>query len=189
MANLETPPEGDQPTESPEPPPPTGPQGPHGPQGPRRPDSDRAARRAQIERELKAMTPEQKRDLVRVNRFVFGFGAGALVTMIGLTLPLPWPVLGLAALVVSLILAIRGIALARRVPLARGVIVYLAMGLGLLGMFAVYSIPLIITWGDQWEYQQCLGQTQTIEGQDACRAQLEQATKSDWASLLRQLRD
>jgi hypothetical protein len=164
------------------------PAAPEPPDRKQRPENDRAAKRAQFERDLKALTPEQKADLMRVNRYVFAFGAGALVSMIGLTLPLPWPAVGLAAMALSLFVAIRGIILAKRTPLARGVVVYLAMGLGLLGMFAVYSIPLIITWGDQWEYQQCVSQTQTIEGQDACLTQLEQATKSDWARILRQLR-
>jgi hypothetical protein len=149
----------------------------------------RADRRAEIERDLKSLTPEQKKELARLNRFVFSFGVGALVAMVGLSLPVPWPAIGLAALVFSAVLAIRGIKLARRTPLARGVIVYLSMGLGLLAMFSVYATPVVITWGEQLRYQQCLRQTQTIEGADACRDKLEQATKSDWTRILRQLRD
>ncbi|MDR3107391.1 MAG: hypothetical protein LBU05_04235 [Bifidobacteriaceae bacterium] len=125
---------------------------------------------------------------MRVNRYVFGFGIAALTAMIGLTTTVPWPILGLAALIGSAVIGIRGIMIARRVPLARGAIIYLGMGLGLLAMFALYSIPLVITWGDQWEYQQCLRQTQTIEGEDACRTQFEEATKADWTRILRQLR-
>ncbi|MDR1633454.1 MAG: hypothetical protein LBS27_00690 [Bifidobacteriaceae bacterium] len=177
MPNRDAPPAEDRPSTAPE-----------SPDGNEPPENDRAAKRAQFERDMKALTPEHKQNLMRVNRYVFGFGAGALVSMIGLTLPLPWPAVGLAAIVASLVLAIRGIILAKRTPLAKGVVVYLAMGVALLGMFAIYSVPLIITWGDQWEYQQCVGQTQTIEGQDACQAQLEQATKSDWAKILRQFR-
>jgi hypothetical protein len=148
---------------------------------------DRAAKRAQLERDLKALTPEQKKQVVRVNRYVFGFGIGALAAMIGLNLPVPWPVLGLAALVVSAVVAVKGLILAHRTPLARGAVVYLAMGLGLLSLFALYSIPLIITWSDQLDYRDCLSQTQTIEGQDACRDQFQEATKADWTRILRQL--
>jgi hypothetical protein len=137
---------------------------------------------------MEALTPDQRQQLTRVNRLVLGFGLGALVAMIGLTLPLPWPVLGLVALAGSAALAIKGIALAHRTPLARGVVVYLSMGLALLAMFTLYSIPLLLTWGERWEYQQCLGQTQTIEGQDACTDQYEKATKSNWANLIDQLR-
>ncbi|MDR2378906.1 MAG: hypothetical protein LBD70_05740 [Bifidobacteriaceae bacterium] len=137
---------------------------------------------------MRALTPEQKKSLMRVNRHVFGFGAAALATMIGLTLPLPWPALGLAAMALALVLAIKGIVLARRTPMGKGVIVYLAMGIGLLATFALYSIPLLVTWADQWEYQQCRSQALTIEGEDACLARFEEAAKSDWATILRQLR-
>ncbi|MDR1187692.1 MAG: YIP1 family protein [Bifidobacteriaceae bacterium] len=188
VPNRDTPPEpNDRPDDQAEP---DGrPDPPQGPSGRRSASQDRAAKRAQLERDLKALTPEQKQQLTRVNRFVLGFGAGALAAMIGLTLPLPWPALGLVALVVSVIVGARGIVLAHRLPLTRGAVIYLSMGLGLLAMFAVYSVPLVLTWGDQWEYQQCLEQTQTIEGQDACLTEFEKATKADWKNILRQLRD
>jgi hypothetical protein len=148
---------------------------------------DRAARREELQRELKALKPSQKRDLIRVNRFVLGFGAVALLAMITLTMPLPWPAAGLAALVAAAALGIRGIRLARRTPLARGAVMYLALGLGLLGMFTLYSIPLVTTWEEQWDYQQCLGQTQTIEGRDACYEDYQKATEADWRQILQRV--
>jgi hypothetical protein len=145
---------------------------------------DRAAKREEFERTLKSLTADQKRELGRVNRFVLGFGGLALVTMIALTMPLPWPAVGLVAMLTALIVAIRGIRAARRTPLAGGAVTYLTLGLVLLGMFAFYCIPLVTTWEEQWDYQRCLEQTQTIEGADACRAAFEKATESDWRRLL-----
>lgn len=150
----------------------------------KRVEKDRAAKREKLQQELKALKQEQKQDLVRVNRFVLGFGGLALVAMIALSLPLPWPAAGFLALVAAAVLAIRGIRLARRTPLAGGAVMYLALGLGLLGMFTLYSIPLITTWEEQWDYQQCVAQTQTIEGRDACFAAYEKATEADWRQLL-----
>jgi hypothetical protein len=150
----------------------------------RRADNDRAAKREKLQQELKALKQDQKRDLLRVNRIVLGFGGLALVAMITLSLPLPWPAAGLLALIVAAVLAIRGIRLARRTPLAGGAVMYLALGLGLLGMFSLYSIPLVTTWGEQWEYQQCVAQTQTIEGRDDCFAAYEKATEADWRQIL-----
>jgi hypothetical protein len=151
--------------------------------------AERAAKRAELERELKALTPEQRQSLARVNRFVFGFGLCALVMMVTLTMRLPWPAIGLAALVAAIVVGIRGIILARTVPLAKGVVVYLSLGLALVGLFAVYSVPLIVTWSDQWRYQQCLNQTQTIQGQDSCRDEFEEATEVGWSNFLRRLTD
>jgi ABC-type transport system involved in cytochrome c biogenesis permease subunit len=121
---------------------------------------------------------------MRVNRSVLGFGLAALAAMAAMSLPLPWPALGLAAIVVALVIAIRGIALARRTPLSSGAVMYMGLGLGLLAMFTLYSIPLIATWQDQWAYQECLQMTQTIQGQDSCRATFEKATEIDWRKLL-----
>ncbi|MDR2252417.1 MAG: hypothetical protein LBD97_00905 [Bifidobacteriaceae bacterium] len=149
----------------------------------RRADSTRAARREETQRALKALSPEKKRELVRVNGFMLGFGALALLAMITLTLGLPWPAVGLVAMVIAVVTAIRGIRLARRTPLARGAVTYLALGLVLLAMFAFYCIPLATTWQEQWEYQRCMSQTQTIEGEDACRAAFEKATESDWRRI------
>jgi hypothetical protein len=150
----------------------------------RRAAKDREAKREDLERQVKALSPAKKRDLVRVNRFVVGFGLLALVAMIALTMPLPWPGPGLAALIVAVAVAVRGIRLARRTPLGNGAVMYLSLGLALLGMFTVYSIPMVTTWEEQWDYQQCLSQTQTIEGQDACRAAYEKATADDWSRVL-----
>jgi hypothetical protein len=149
----------------------------------RRAAKDRSARREDLQRQLKELKPGEKRDLVRVNRLMLGFGVVALLAMISLSLPLPWPVAGLAGLVAGAVLAIRGIRLARRTPLAGGAVLYLALGLGLLGMFSLYSIPLVATWGEQWDYQQCLGQTQTIAGRDACYDSYREATEADWRRI------
>jgi hypothetical protein len=151
----------------------------------RRAATDRQAKREELQRAVKALSPAKKRDLVSVNRFVMGFGLLALVAMISLTMPLPWPAVGLVALIIAVVTAIRGIRLARRTPMGNGAVMYLSLGLALLGMFTLYSIPLATTWEEQWEYQQCLEQTQTIEGQDTCLAAYEKATKDDWGRLFR----
>jgi hypothetical protein len=137
-----------------------------------------------LARLLEAATTEQKERLKKVNRHVIWFGFLSLVTMICLILPLPWPAVAFVALPVALVVAIRGIVLARRDQLTKGATVYLAFGLALLGVFGLYTIPLLITWGPQWDYQQCLQQAVTIEGRDACLTAFEQATKPDWTRLL-----
>ncbi|MDR2114170.1 MAG: hypothetical protein LBO75_02705 [Bifidobacteriaceae bacterium] len=149
-----------------------------------RAQKDREQKRAELEKELKALTAEQRAELARVNRHVLGFGAAAMAAMVALILPLPWPALGIAALIGAVIVALRGIVLARRIPLARGAIMYLSLGLSLLGVFMLYSVPLLFTWEDQWNYQQCVEQTQTIQGQDTCLDTLEKATKNNWQRLL-----
>ncbi|MDR2380781.1 MAG: hypothetical protein LBE08_06360 [Bifidobacteriaceae bacterium] len=146
-------------------------------------EKERQAKRDELERALKALSVDDKRRLARVRRFMTGFGFLALAAMIALSLPLPWPAAGIVAMVAGVIAAIRGIVLARHTPFAGGAVTYLALGLVLLGIFAVYCIPLVASWEEQWAYQQCLRQTQTIEGEDACRASFEQATEADWRRL------
>jgi hypothetical protein len=149
---------------------------------------DRQAKHEELERQVKALSPANKKDLARVNRFVTGFFLVTLVAMIALALPLPWPAVGLAAVIAGAAVAVRGIMLARKTPLGSGAVMYLSLGLALLGMFTLYSIPQVATWEDQWAYQECLEQTQTIEGQDACLAAYEEATKADWTRLIQPAR-
>jgi hypothetical protein len=130
------------------------------------------------------LTEEQKDQVKQVNRFVLGFGATALTAMLGLTLQFPWSVVGVAATVVAVPVAVKGILLARRADLTKAAVTYLGIGLGLIALFALYSVPLIVTWPDQWRYSQCIDMTQTITGQDACLKEFENATETGWKKLL-----
>jgi hypothetical protein len=146
----------------------------------------RAARRERMEQELRALTGPQREALMKVNRMVVYFGLLALGAMITLSLSLPWPAVGMALLVAATVVGIVAIRKASSVPLARGAVLYLALGLGLVGMFAIYAFGLILTWGPQWEYQRCLNDAQTVQGQDACAAEFKNSTQNLWTGLLGQ---
>jgi hypothetical protein len=145
---------------------------------------DRAKRRATMAKALADLTPEQRANLASVNRSILYFGVTALGAMIGISLPLPWPAVGVALLVLAIVIAIRGIAKAQKTPMAGTAILYLALGLGMCAMFAIYAVSIAATWPQQWDYQQCVAQSQTVQGQDACRATLQETTKDRWSTTL-----
>jgi hypothetical protein len=134
-------------------------------------------------KELEALGPEDRERLVRVNRQVLFFGACALGAMFSMSLPLPWPALGVVLLVLAVVLAIRGLVTANGLPLASGASLYLGLGLGMCAMFALYAVGLAATWGEQWDYQQCVTQSQTVQGRDACTSQYKQDTQNMFSDL------
>ena len=163
-----------------QPPPGSGPQ-----PRPKRPREDRSSRRARLVKEIQALPKDQRDKLKRVNRFVLycmGLSLGAMVTM---SMPLPWPVLGAALVVATVVVAIRGLIMAIKTPLAQGSMVFFGMGLAISVLFVFYSFGLAVTWQQQWNYQQCLRQTQTVQGQDQCMTQFKDATQSTLNGLLR----
>jgi hypothetical protein len=135
---------------------------------PKREPEDRDARRARMTKALESLTKEQRENLVKVNRSVLYFGASALGAMIGISLPLPWPIVGIALLILAVVIAIRGIVRAQKTPMAGTVILYLALGLGMCAMFGLYAVGIAATWPEQWEYQQCVSEAQTVQGQESC---------------------
>jgi len=122
---------------------------------------------------------------MRVNRLVFycmGALAGAALAM---SMSLPWPVLGIGLLVVTAILAIRGLVKATRTPLAQGTILFFSMSLAMTILFALVGAGVIATWPERWAYEQCQSQAQTVSDRDACTEQLNNDTQSRITDLLR----
>lgn len=153
-----------------------------------RPDAaglmDRRARRERLEQELRNLTPEQRDSLVKLNRMVLYFGGLMLLAMLGLFMPLPWPALGMVALAAAVVMGVVGIVRAQKVPMGRGAVMYLALGLGLAATLAFYAMGLLVTWGPQWDYQQCLSDAQTVQGRDACVSTLQNQTANLWNRLI-----
>jgi len=136
-------------------------------------------------KEIAALPQEQRDKLKRINRLVLYCMGSSLGAMLAMSMLLPWAALGMALVVVTVVIAIRGLVMAIRVPLAQGSIVFFAMGLAMSALFALYSIGIILTWQQQWDYQRCLQQTQTVQGQDQCATQFKDSTQSVLTNLLR----
>ena len=152
---------------------------------PKRPREDRTSRRARLIKEMEALPIEQRDKLKRINRLVMYCMGSSLGAMLAISMPLPWAVLGMAMVVVTVVIAIRGLVMAVKVPLAQGSIVFFAMGLAMSALFALYSFAIVLTWQQQLDYQRCLQQTQTVQGQDQCTTQFKDSTQSVLSNLLR----
>jgi hypothetical protein len=109
--------------------------------------------------------------------------AAAFLAMLCMMMPLPWPVLGLAAAAMAAVTGVRGIRLARRNLLGAKMATYFVWGLAMVGLISVYTVPMAATWGAQWDYQQCIERSITIEGRDGCLTDFKEQTKLDWARL------
>lgn len=155
------------------------------PPEPKRPREDRASRRARLIQEIRDLPKEQRDKLRRVNRLVLYCMSATLGAVLTLSMPLPWPALGIAFVVFTVVVAIRGLVMALKTPLAQGSIVFFAMGLAMSALFTFYSVGLVMTWQQHWDYQRCLSQAQTVQGQDQCTAQFKDATESILTNLLR----
>ena len=166
-------------------PPPAGPGQNSGPGGPKQPREGRAARRARLIKELQQLPKEQRDKLRRVNRLVLYSMGGTVGAMLTLSMPIPWPAVGMALVVLTMIVAIRGLGAASKAPLAQGSVVYFIMALVMSALFSLYSVGLALTWSQQWDYQQCLNRAQTVAAQDQCTAQFKDATETIFSNLLR----
>ena len=155
------------------------------PEHPKRPREDKAARRARLIKQLKELPTEDRQKLAKVNRLVLYCMATTIAAMVTLSLPLPWPAIGMVLAITTVVLALTGLVKASKVPLAQSSMLFFGMGLAMSAIFALYSLGLIMTWTQQWEYQQCLSQAQTVTGQDQCTAQFKDATKSQFGDMLR----
>ena len=167
------------------PPPPPPPQPGPGPHEPKQPREGRAERRARLQKEIKNLPKEQRNQLGRINRlvlFAMGSTIGALVTI---SMPLPWPAVGIGLVILTMVLAIRGLSAAIRTPFAQGTIAFFVTAIAISGLFSLYSAVLVMTWPQQWTYQQCLSRAQTVAAQDQCTAQFGDATQNLMINLFR----
>jgi hypothetical protein len=118
----------------------------------------------------------EKQEFAAVGGIVLRFGLALLVGLWALLAPLPWPVVGFAAVVIGMIIGIRGIRRAKRLPGGGGAVVSLTIGLVLGGLLLLYSLGLVVTWPAQMNLHQCQQQALTTQAHDACQQRFEKET-------------
>ncbi|MDR1428509.1 MAG: hypothetical protein LBJ08_12265 [Bifidobacteriaceae bacterium] len=121
---------------------------------------------------------------MQLGRVILWFGLSALAAF-GLTMaPLPWSMLGVVCVLAAIVLAIVGIARARRLPGGRPAMASLGIGLVFASLMLFYSALMAVQWPAQWDYQRCLGKALTQEAEDTCLVDYQQDSMTLVTGLL-----
>jgi hypothetical protein len=125
---------------------------------------------------LGSLSPDQREEYGAVARATLRFGLIVLGAFIGLIAPLPWPALGAALIPWAVVVGLRTLPRARRLPASGGTVAPLVGGLALAAFMTLYAVSLGVRWPVQWDFQQCQAQALTVEAQDQCLAQYQEDT-------------
>ncbi|ROS79034.1 hypothetical protein [Cellulomonas sp. PhB143] len=124
------------------------------------------------------------------SRSVIRFGLAMLVAVVTTALPLPWAVLGLAALAWAFVAGFRALGRARRARGAgtragtRALVPAVVVGLVLTALVTLQTLTTFAVWDVQVAYQDCTAAAVTVQAHDACASGRESGIEEQVTRLL-----
>jgi len=115
---------------------------------------------------------------------VLHFGLLMLGALLLNTLPLPWRVAALAAVVAAIVAGVRALIAVRRARASGALVPMLVVGLVIAVMLSLTMMSTFATWPLQMAQQECQRGALTISAQAKCDADFRQGVL-DWEQRLR----